>query len=192
MGYENNTLPLSLTGGMISSSSNFRTYSVGNMNETGNVTSFSTNCTNKGEEPINIGNILRTNAFECSVQVVFNTFPSSWFTILAALKANEYYAKDLVDELYKGFELQSKLFPCIPGFRFKINNTYYMHQTSQIYNTLLPQSLTELPNFITKCLIMDLKEKHIYFGFSGNNYITETTAKLFESVINNFSSAISY
>ena len=192
MEYENNTLPLSLTGGMISSFSNFPTCSVGNMNETGNVASFSTNCINKGEEPINIGNILRTHAFEYKVQVFFNTFSPSWFKLLAALKVNEYYAKDLVGKLYKGFELQSKLLPCIAGFRFKISNTYYMHQTNQIYNILLPHSLIELPNFIMKCLIMDLNEEHIYFGFSGNHYITETTAKLFQSVINNFSTAISY
>ena len=190
-GYGNNTLPLSLTGGMISSFSNFATYNVGNINETGNLASFSTNCTNKREEPINIGDILRTHAFEYSIQVFFNTFSPSWFKLLAALKVNEYYGKDLVGELYKGFELQSKSLPCIAGFRFKINNTYYMHETSQIYSILLPHDLIELPDFITKCLIMDLNEKHIYFGFSGNNYITVTTTKLFESIINNFSTAIS-
>ena len=191
MGHENNTLPLSLIGGVISSFSSFAASNVGKTNKTGNFASFSTNCTNKGEEPINIGTILRTHAFEYSVQVFFNTFSPSWFKLLAALKVHEYSAKDLVGELYKGFELQSKSLPCIAGFRFKINNTYYMHQTSQIYNILLPQNLIELPDFITKCLIMDLNKKHIYFGFSENNYITATSAKLFESITNNFSSAIS-
>ena len=77
------------------------------------------------------------------------------------------------------------------GFLFKSNNTYYLHQTNQIYNVLLPNSFIELPNFITKCLIVDVNERHIYFGFSANNYVTMTTSKIYKDSLAGFSGNIS-
>ena len=77
------------------------------------------------------------------------------------------------------------------GFLFKSNSTYYIHKTNQIYNILLPNSFIELPSFITKCLIMDLNEKDIYFGFSRNNYITTTKNELHKNIVARFSGDIS-
>ena len=87
--------------------------------------------------------------------------------------------------------MQRNIDNCLTGFFFKSNNTYYIHKTNQIYNVLLPNSFNELPNFITKCLIVDLNDRHIYFGFSRNNYLTTTTNKIYEDILNRFSSNIS-
>ena len=64
-----------------------------------------------------------------------------------------------------GSEMQTKSDECIGGVTFERRNTYFIHQTNQIYNILLPQSFIELPNFCTKRFIVDLNDKHIYFGF---------------------------
>ena len=95
----------------------------------------------------------------------FNAYTPSWFKVTAALKINEYYKKDLYAKIYMGSEMQNKSDECIGGVTFERGNTYYIHQTNQIYNILLPQSFIELPNFCTKCFIVDINDKHIYFGF---------------------------
>lgn len=141
------------------------TYRVGNELEVKNVIRFISNCSKKGEEHFNIGYILRTSAFEYSIQIFFNAYTPSWFKVTAALKINEYYKKDLYAKIYMGSEMQTKSDECIGGVTFERRNTYFIHQTNQIYNILLPQSFIELPNFCTKCFIVDLNDKHIYFGF---------------------------
>ena len=191
LAYGNKTLPLSLTGGQILTSDSIESYSIRNELEAEKTNRFIRNCSIKGLEQVNIGSILRTHAFEYSIQVFFNTYSPRWFKLIAALNVNEYYAKDLVGELYIGSELQRKLDNCVTGFLFKSNNTYYIHKTNQIYNILLPNTFIELPSFITKCLIMDLNEKHIYFGFSRNNYITTTKNELYENIVARFSGDIS-
>ena len=189
--YENKTLPLSLTGGQISSSNNLPTFNVENIIKADNTTKFFKRCSNKVEEPINMGFILRTNVFEYSIQVFFNKFSPSWFKLITAMEVNEYYAKDLFSELYIGSELQAKSLACITGFRFKGSNTYYIHQTSQIYNILLPHRFIKLPNFIRKCLLVDLNEGNIYFGFSNNNDMIAAKDKMYENIVNDFSNGIS-
>ena len=141
------------------------TYNVGNELEVENVIRFISNCSKKGEEHFNIGYILRNSTFEYSIQVFFNAYTSSWFKVTTALKINEYYKKDLYAKIYMGSEMQNKSDKCIGGVTFERGNTYYIHQTNQIYNILLPQSFIELPNFCTKCFIVDINDKHIYFGF---------------------------
>ena len=189
--YGNKTLPLSLTGGKILSSGKIETYNIGNVTQVENATTFISNCSKKGVEMVNIGNILRTNAFEYTIQEFFNTFSPGWFKLIAALHVSEYYARDLVAELYAGYDLKKKSDECIKGFTFKSNNTYYVHQTNQIYDVLLPNSLITLPNSCTKCLIFDLNDKHIYFGFSGTNYMGPETKKAYDDLVNLFSKEIS-
>ena len=191
LAYGNKTLPLSLTGGQIFTSGSIESYSVRNELEAEKTNRFIRNCSIRGAEQVNIGSILRTHAFEYSIQVFFNTYSPSWFKLIAALNVNEYYAKDLVGELYVGSELQRKLDDCMTGFLFKSSNTYYIHKTNQMYNILLPNNFIELPSFITKCLIMDLNENHIYFGFSLNNYITTTTNEIYKNIVARFSDDIS-
>ena len=140
LAYGNKTLPLSLTGGKILSSGRIKTYNMGNVIDVENATRFITNCPKEGVELVNIGSILRTNAFEYSIQEFFNAFSPSWFKLIAALRINEYYAQDLVAELFVGYDLKKKSDECIKGFTFKSNNTYYIHQTNQIYNVLLHQT----------------------------------------------------
>ena len=191
LAYGNKTLPLSLTGGKILSSGKIETYNIGNVIEVENATRFINNCSKEGVELVNIGSILRTNAFEYSIQEFFNTFSPSWFKLIAALHINEYYAQDLVAELYSGYGLKKKSDECVKGFTFKSNNTYYIHQTNQIYNVLLPNSLITLPNSYTKCLIFDLNDKHIYFGFSGTTYMAPETKRIYDNLVNLFSKEIS-
>lgn len=105
LAYENKTLPLSLIGGQILPSGLIETYNVRNELEVENVIRFISNCSKKGEELFNIGYILRTNAFEYSIQVFFNAYTRSWFKVIAALKTNEYYKKDLYAKIYMGSEM---------------------------------------------------------------------------------------
>ena len=191
LSYGNKTLPLSLTGAQVLTSGSIESYNVRNEFEGEKANKFIKNCSTKGVQQVNIGSILRTHAFEYSIQVFFNTYSPSWFKLIAALNVNEYYAKDLVGELYIGSALQRKLDNCMTGFSFKSSTTYYIHKTNQIYNILLPNNFIELPSFITKCLIMDLNEKHIYFGFSHNNYITTSTNTIYETIVARFSGDIS-
>ena len=191
LAYENKTLPLSLTGGQIMPSGTIKTYSLRNEVEVNNAIRFIDNCSNKREKLVNIGNILRTNTFEYSIQVFFNAYTPSWFKLIAASNINEYYKNDLYAELYLGSEMQEKSDNCIGGFRFKSNNTYYIHHTNQVYNILLPQNFIELPNFCTKCFIMDLDDKYIYFGFSRKNDINAESDQIYKDIIQNFSSNIS-
>ena len=81
---------------------------------------------------------------------------------------------------------------CAAGFTFKSNNTYYIHQTKQSYKALLPNNFIELHDFSTKCLIIDLNEKHIYFGFSRNNKVSSETRQTYVDIFNQFSNAISF
>ena len=192
LAYGNKALPLSLTGGQILSAGTTKTYSGRNIIEADNATKFSSNCSKRAEKLLDIGNILRTHAFEYSIQVFFNAYSPNWFKIIAALKTSEYYAKDLVSELYLGSELEKKSGECTAAFSFISNNTYYIHETNQIYNILLPNSYIELPNFITKCIIIDLKDKHIYFGFSPNRYINTRTMEVYKDIVNHFSNYISF
>ena len=189
--YGNSALPLSLTGGQILSSLSKNIYRGANIKEAVNASNFSSNCSDEGEVVVNIGSILRTNTFEYSIQVFFNTYSPSWFKLIAVLKTSEYMGKDLVSELYLGSELEKKTDKCIAGFKFKKNNTYYIHQTNQVYNILLPNSYIELPSFTTKCMIIDLKDKHIYFGFSKNKYINAGTIETYRDMANRFSDDIS-
>ena len=124
------------------------------------------------------------------MNTLFKNFPT-WFKLITALHISEYYARDLVAELYAGYDLKKKSDECIKGFTFKSNNTYYVHQTNQIYDVLLPNSLITLPNSCTKCLIFDLNDKHIYFGFSGTNYMGPETKKAYDDLVNLFSKEIS-
>ena len=98
----------------------------------------------------------------------FNTYSPSWFKLIAALKIKEYFVKDLVSELRTGSEMLKKSGKCAAGFTFVSNNTYYFHQTKQSCKVLLPNNFIELPHFSTKCLIIHLNDKHIYFGFTRN------------------------
>ena len=190
--YGNRTLPLSLTGGQTISSLTEETYCGNNIIEALNATNFISNCSDKGEVVLNIGHILRTNTFEYSIQVFFNEYSPSWFKLIAALRTNEYNGKDLVSELYLGSKLEKKSDECIAGFRFIRNNTYYIHQTNQMYNILLPNNFIELPSFTTKCIIIDLKDKHIYFGLSKNKYINAETIQSYRTIVNRFSADISF
>ena len=122
--YGNSALPLSLTGGQILSSLSKNIYRGANIKEAVNASNFSSNCSDEGEVVVNIGSILRTNTFEYSIQVFFNTYSPSWFKLIAVLKTSEYMGKDLVSELYLGSELEKKTDKCIAGFKFKKNNTY--------------------------------------------------------------------
>ena len=167
-------------------SGSIESHSVRNEFEGEKANKFIRNCSTKGVQHVSIGSIFHTHAFEYSIQVFFNTYSPSWFKLIAALNVNEYYAKDLVGELDIGSTLQRKLDNCMTGFSFKSSSTYYFHKTNQIYNILLPNNFIELPSFITKCLIMDLNEKHIYFVFSHNNYITTTTNQIYETVVAHF------
>ena len=189
--YGNKTLPLSLTGGKILSSGKIETYNLENVIEVENATTFITNCSKERVKLVNIGSILRTNAFEYSIQEFFNTFSPSWFKLIAALHINEYYAQDLVAELNVGYDLRKKSDECIKGFTFKSNNTYYIHQTNQIYNVLLPNNLITLPNSCTKCLIFDLNDKHIYFGFSGTTHMASETKRIYDDLVSLFAKEIS-
>ena len=189
--YGNKTLPISLTGGKILSSGKIETYNLENVIEVENATTFITNCSKEGVKLVNIGSILRTNAFEYSIQEFFNTFSPSWFKLIAALHINEYYAQDLVAELNVGYDLRKKSDECIKGFTFKSNNTYYIHQTNQIYNVLLPNNLITLPNSCTKCLIFDLNDKHIYFGFSGTTHMASETKRIYDDLVSLFAKEIS-
>ena len=191
LAYGNKTLPLSLTGAQILTSDSIVLCSVRNELEAEKTNRFIRNCSIKGIEEVNIGSILRTHAFEYSIQVYFNTYSPSWFKLIAALNVNEYYAKDLVGDIYIGSVLQRKLDNCMTGFSFNSNSTYYIHKTNQIYNILLPNNFIELPSFITKCLIMDLNENHIYFGFSRNNYVTTSTNPIYETIVARFSGDVS-
>lgn len=191
LAYGNSTLPLSLTGGQILSSLAKKIYRGANIMEVVNASNFISNCSDKGEVAVNIGSILRTNTFEYSIQVFFNTYSPSWFKLIAALQTSEYMGNDLVSELYLGSELEKNPDECIAGFQFKKNNTYYIHQTNQLYNILLPNNYIELPNFTTKCIIIDLKDKHIYFGFSKNKYINAGTMKIYRAMLNRVSADIS-
>ena len=192
LAYEDRTLPLSLTGGQIVSSPNKEIYRGANIMEAVNASNFSSNCSDEGEIVFNVGNIFRTNTFEYTIQVFFNRYSPSWFKLIAALKTNEYMMKDLVSELYLGSELEKKSDECISGFQFKKNNTYYIHQTNQKFNILLPNNYVELPSFTTKCIIIDLKDKHIYFGFSKNKYINGRTIKIYRAIISRFSADLSF
>ena len=192
LAYGNKALPLSLTGGQILSAGTTEMYSGRNIIEADNASRFSSNCSKESETLLDIGNILRTHAFEYSIQVFFNTYSPNWFKLIAALKTSEYYAKDLVSELYLGSELKRKSGECTAAFRFKSNNTYYIHETNQIYNILLPNSYIELPSFSTKCIIIDLKDNHIYFGFSHNKYINTRTIEVYKDIVNRFSNDISF
>ena len=191
LAYENKTLPLSLTGGQILPSGTIKTYGVGNELEANNAIRFIDNCSNKREEPVNIGNILRTHTFEYSIQVFFNAYFPSWFKLIAASNINEYYKRDLYAELYSGSEMQKKSDKCVGGVRFKSNNTYYIHQTNQVYHILLPQNFIELPNFCTKCFVMDLDDKYIYFGFSRKTDINAESDQIYKDILQNFSRNIS-
>ena len=191
LSYENKTLPLSLTGGKILPSGNIETFSIRNLTEINNQTRFLDNCSYKGIELVNIGHFLRTHAFEYSIQVFFNTYSPSWFKLIAALKINEYFIKDLVAELFTGSDMQKKSGECAAGFTFKSNNTYYIHQTKQSYKVLLPNNFIELPHFSTKCLIVDLNDKHVYFGFTRNNEVSSENSKAYRNIVNQFSTAIS-
>ena len=192
LAYGNKALPLSLTGGQILLAGTTETYSGTNIIEVDNATRFISNCSNEAEMLLDIGNILRTHAFEYSIQVFFNTYSPSWFKLIAALKTSEYYAKDLVSELYLGSDLEKKSSKCTAAFRFKSNNTYYIHETNQMYNILLPNSYIELPSFSTKCIIIDLEDKHIYFGFSPNRHINTRTIEVYKDIVNHFSNDISF
>ena len=99
LAYGNKTLPLSLTGGQILTSGSIESYSIRNELEAEKTNRLIRNCTIKGLEQVNIESILRTHAFEYSIQVFFNTYSPRWFKLIAALNVNEYYAKDLVGEL---------------------------------------------------------------------------------------------
>ena len=189
--YENKALPLSLIGGQILPSGLIETYTVENEFEVKNTINFISNCSKKGEELFNIGYILRTHAFEYSIQVFFNTYSPSWFKVIAALKINEYYKKDLYAEIYMGSELQKKSDKCIGGVTFKSDNTYYIHQTNQIYNILLPQNFIELPNFCTKCFIVNLNDKRIYFGFSHNKEVNMESGQIYNNILQRFSDDLS-
>ena len=191
LSYENKALPLSFIGGKILPSGNIDAFSMENLTNVDNTIQFLSNCFNNGTELVNIGHLLRTHAFEYSIQVFFNTFSPSWFKLIAALKVNEYFIKDLVAELHTGSEVLRKSGECAAGFTFKRNNTYYVHQTRQIYNVLLPNSCIELPRFSTKCLIIDLNDKHIYFGFSRNNGVSAENNEAYKNIVKQFSSAIS-
>ena len=191
LSYGNKTLPLSLTGGKILPSGNIVAFSVANLTDVDNKTQFLSNCSNRGTELVNIGHLLRTHAFEYSIQAFFNTYSPSWFKLVAALKINEYFIKDLVVELYTGSDVQRKSGECAAGFTFKSNSTYYIHQTKQSYKVLLPNNFIELPHFSTKCLIIDLNDKHIYFGFTRNNEVSSENNKAYENIVNQFSIAIS-
>ena len=191
LSYGNKTLPLSFTGGNILPSGNIVAFSIGNLTERDNKTRFLSNCSNNGTELVNIGHLLRTNAFENSIQVFFNTYSPSWFKLIAALKIKEYFIKDLVSELRTGSEMLRKSGKCTAGFTFVSNNTYYFHQTKQSYKVLLPNNFIELPHFSTKCLIIDLNDKHIYFGFTRNYEISSENSKAYENMANQFSTAIS-
>ena len=124
LSYGNKTLPLSFTGGKILPSGNIVAFSIGNLTERDNKTRFLSNCSNNGTELVNIGHLLRTNAFENSIQVFFNTYSPSWFKLIAALKIKEYFIKDLVSELRTGSEMLRKSGKCTAGFTFVSNNTY--------------------------------------------------------------------
>ena len=191
LSYGKKTLPLSLTGGAILPSGNIEEFSKRNLTEVNNKTRFLGNCSKKGIQLINIGHFLRTHAFEYSIQVFFNTYSPSWFKLIAALKVNEYFIKDLVAKLYTGSDVQRKSGECAAGFTFKSNSTYYIHQTKQSYKVLLPNNFIELPHFSTKCLIIDLNDKHIYFGFARNNEVSSENNKAYENIVNQFSIAIS-
>ena len=191
LAYGNKRLPLSLTGAQILTSSSIELYSVRNELEAEKTNRFIRNCSIKVVEQVNIGSILRTHAFEYSIQVFFNTYSPSWFKLIAALNVNEYYSEDLVGELYIGSTLQRKLDNCMTGFSFKSSSTYYFYKTNQMYNILLPKNFIELASFITKCLIIDLNEKHIYFGFSRNNYRTTSTNAIYETIVARFSGDVS-
>ena len=99
LAYGNKTLPLSLTGGQILTSGSIESYSIRNELEAEKTNRLIRDCSIKGLEQVNIGSILRTHAFEYSIQVLFNTYSPRWFKLIAALNVNEYYAKDLVGEL---------------------------------------------------------------------------------------------
>ena len=185
LAYENKTLPLSLIGGQILPSGLIETYNVRNELEVENVIRFISNCSKKGENLFNIGYILCTNAFEYSIQVFFNAYTPSWFKVIAALKTNEYYKKDLYAKIYMGSEMQNKSDECFRGVTFETENTYYIHQTNQIYNILLPQS------FCTKCFIVDLNDKHIYFGFSHNNEVNTESGQTYKDILQRFSDDLS-
>ena len=191
LSYGNRTLPLSLTGGKILTSGNIETFSITNLTEVNNKTGFLGNCSNKGIELVNLGHFLRTHAFEYSIQVFFNTYSPSWFKLVAALKIKEYFTKDLVAELFTGSDMQKKSAECAAGFTFKGNNTYYIHQTKQSYNVLLPNNFIELPHFSTKCLIIDLNDEHIYFSFTRSTEVSSENNKAYENIVNQFSIAIS-
>ena len=191
LSYENKALPLSFIGGKILPSGNIDAFSMENLTDVDNTIQFLSNCFNNGTELVNIGHLLRTHAFEYSIQVFFNTFSPSWFKLIAALKVNEYFIKNLVAELHTGSEVLRKSGEYAAGFTFKRNNTYYVHQTRQIYNVLLPNSCIELPRFSTKCLIIDLNDKHIYFGFSRNNGVSAENNEAYKNIVKQFSSAIS-
>ena len=193
LSYGNKTLPLSFTGGKILPSGNIVTFSVGNLiSHVDNHSRFLSNCSNKETGLVNIGHLLRTHAFEYSIQVFFNTYSPSWFKLIGALKIKEYFKKDLVSELREGSEMLRKSGKCAAGFTFKSNSTYYIHQTKQNYQVLLPNSFIELPHFRTKCLIIDLNDKQIYFGFTRNNEVSSENNKAYESITNQFSIAISF
>ena len=191
LSYGNKTLPLSLTGGKVLPSGNIEAFSITNATEVDDKTRFLSNCSNKGIEQVNIGHYLRTHAFEYSIQVFFNTYSPSWFKLIAALKINEYFAEDLVAELFTGSDMQKKSGECAAGFTFKSNNTYYIHQTKQIYKVLLPNNFIKLPDFSTKCVIIDLNDKHVFFGFSRNKKVSSETSETYEDIFNQFSNALS-
>ena len=113
------------------------------------------------------------------------------YSLIPTLQISEYYAKDLVSGLSLGSELEKKP-EYTAAFRFKSKNTYYIHEANQIYNILLPNSYIELPSFSTKCIIMDLKDKHVYVGFSRNKYINTRTIEVYKDIVNRFSSDISF
>ena len=190
--YGNRTLPLSLAGGQTVPYLTTESYSGNNIIEAVNTSTFKSNCSNEGEVVLNIGSILRTNAFEYSIQVFFNTYSPSWFKLIAALKTNEYNGKDLVSELHVGSELEKKSYECITGFQFKRNNVYYIHQTNQMYNALLPNNYIELPKFSTKCIVIDMKEKNIFFGFSKSKHSNAQTIGMYRKIVNQFSTDISF
>ena len=71
LSYGNKTVLLSLTGGKILLSGNIVAFSIANLTERDKETRFLSNCSNNRTELVNIGHLLRTNAFENSIQVFF-------------------------------------------------------------------------------------------------------------------------
>ena len=61
-----------------------------------------------------------------------------------------------------------------------------------MYNALLPNNYIELPKFSTKCIVIDMKEKNIFFGFSKSKHSNAQTIGMYRNIVHQFSTDISF